>query len=242
MSLDDKVSTWLPDIPHADEVTLGQLAQMTSGYADYVIGNTEFDAAHLRRSVPQVDARGAARLRASTKPLLYAPGTNWNYAHTNYVILGLALEKITGQPMTRADAGEGARAAGADEHHRLRAPRPSPSPCCTPSAPNAARPCGSRRARPFYEESTFWNPSWTITHGAIQTTNIYDLHATAVAIGTGKLLSPESYQAMMSTDLRGKTTARAGVHHLLRAERRLHLRARHRHHRRLADAEPVVPG
>ena len=30
-----------PTIPHADQVTLGQLAQMTSGYADYVIGNTE---------------------------------------------------------------------------------------------------------------------------------------------------------------------------------------------------------
>jgi CubicO group peptidase (beta-lactamase class C family) len=31
VSLDDKVATWLPDLPHADEVTLGQLAQMTSG-------------------------------------------------------------------------------------------------------------------------------------------------------------------------------------------------------------------
>jgi hypothetical protein len=30
------VSKWLPDIPHTDKVTLGQLAQMTSGYVDYV--------------------------------------------------------------------------------------------------------------------------------------------------------------------------------------------------------------
>src|SRR3979411_1705583 len=36
VSLDDKVSTWLPDIPYTDRVTLGQLAQMTSGYVDYV--------------------------------------------------------------------------------------------------------------------------------------------------------------------------------------------------------------
>lgn len=35
VSLDDKLSTWLPDIPHADEVNLGQLAQMTSGYFDF---------------------------------------------------------------------------------------------------------------------------------------------------------------------------------------------------------------
>ena len=30
--------------------------------------------------------------------------------------------------------------------------------------------------QPFYEESTCWNPSWTINHGAIQTSNIADLH------------------------------------------------------------------
>ena len=32
-------------------------------------------------------------------PAVTETGTNWNYAHTNYVILGLAMEKITGKPM-----------------------------------------------------------------------------------------------------------------------------------------------
>jgi CubicO group peptidase (beta-lactamase class C family) len=63
---------------------------------------------------------------------------------------------------------------------------------------------------PFYEETTFWNPSWTITHGVIQTSTIYDLEATAVGIGSGKLLSADSYKAMVSTDLRGKTHAEPG--------------------------------
>src|SRR3954453_250382 len=45
VSLDDKLSKWLPDVPHADGVTLGQLAQMTSGYVDYVIGNTAMNDA-----------------------------------------------------------------------------------------------------------------------------------------------------------------------------------------------------
>ena len=36
VSLDDKVSEYVPGAPHADEVTLGQLAQMTSGIPDYV--------------------------------------------------------------------------------------------------------------------------------------------------------------------------------------------------------------
>src|SRR5205085_10989208 len=55
----------------------------------------------------------------------------------------------------------------------------------------------------FYEESTYWNPSWTIAEGAIQTTNIYDMTATAVAVGTGSLLSPESHQAQVAPRLLG---------------------------------------
>src|SRR3954467_12299370 len=45
VSLDDKLSKWLPEIPNADRVTLRQLAQMTSGYVDYVIGNTAMNEA-----------------------------------------------------------------------------------------------------------------------------------------------------------------------------------------------------
>ncbi|MPZ22717.1 MAG: serine hydrolase, partial [Dehalococcoidia bacterium] len=33
------------------------------------------------------------------RPRLFAPGTNWDYSHTNYVILGRALERATGRPM-----------------------------------------------------------------------------------------------------------------------------------------------
>jgi CubicO group peptidase (beta-lactamase class C family) len=82
VSLDDKVSKWLPEIPHSDEVTLGQLAQMTSGYVDYVIGNEEVDAQlytdPFRQWTPE-----ELIATVSSKPLLYPPGTNWNYAHTN---------------------------------------------------------------------------------------------------------------------------------------------------------------
>jgi hypothetical protein len=48
-------------------------------------------------------------------------------------------------------------------------------------------PLGIAPATRFYEESTYWNPSWTLAQGAIQTTNIDDLAATAVAVGTGAL-------------------------------------------------------
>jgi CubicO group peptidase (beta-lactamase class C family) len=99
VSLDDKASKWVPEIPHSDEVTLGQLAQMTSGYTDYVIGNEEVDAMLYTDPFRQWTPEELLKT-VTSKPLLYPPGTNWNYAHTNYLILGLALEKATGERMS----------------------------------------------------------------------------------------------------------------------------------------------
>ena len=71
VNLDDKVSTWLPDIPHSDEVTLGQLAQMTSGYTDYVIGNEEVDA-QLYADPFRQWTTDEILASVTSKPLIYA--------------------------------------------------------------------------------------------------------------------------------------------------------------------------
>lgn len=209
VTLDDKVSKWLPEIPHTNEVTLGQLAQMTSGYVDFVIGNTEVDTQlytdPFRQWTPE-----ELIATVSSKPLWYAPGTNWDYAHTNYLILGLALEKATGRRMEdllqeKVLGPLGLKnTSGNDGTPAI--PEPALHSFTSERRDFLSVPAGTR----FYEESTNWNPSWTITRGAIQTTNIFDLTETATAIGTGKLLSPESYKKMVSTDLRGKTTALPG--------------------------------
>jgi len=210
VSLDDKASKWVPEIPHSDEVTLGQLAQMTTGYTDFVIGNAEVDAMLYTDPFRQWTPEELLQT-VTSKPLLYRPGTNWNYAHTNYLILGLALEKATGRRMSdlmqekvlgplgltnTTDPGPGAPTIPEPALHAFTSERRA----------QLGIPAGTR----FYEESTYWNPSWTITRGAIQTSNIFDVNATAVAVGTGKLLTPESYRAMISTGLRGKTTALPG--------------------------------
>jgi CubicO group peptidase (beta-lactamase class C family) len=208
VSLDDKLSKWLPDFPHADRVTLDQLAQMTSGYPDYVLGNDAFSNASYANPFRQWTTQDILA-QISSRPLLYDPGTNWNYAHTNYVLLGLALEKATGQDiptlLQHKVFGQLGLTATANSE--------------TPAIPQPVLHAFSSERRaflkipadvPFYEESTYWNPSWTITHGAIQTTNIYDMEATAVGIGSGKALSADSYKKMVSTDLRGKTRAQPG--------------------------------
>ncbi len=200
VSLEERVSTWLPDLPHSGEVTLGQLAQMTSGYHDYVQQPAFIDALQAdpyRQWTPQQLLTFVA-----AEPLFYRPGTNWNYSHTNYVILGLALEKITGQPVNEL------------LQDKILGPLKLDN-TVDPGTPAIEEPVlhaftAERRGffdiaakAPFYEESTFWNPSWTITRGAIQTTNIYDMTATAVAVGEGTLLSEKSHDAQVSTGLRG---------------------------------------
>jgi CubicO group peptidase (beta-lactamase class C family) len=208
VSLDDKLSKWLPEVPNSDRVTLRQLAQMTSGYVDYVIGNTEFEKALYEDPFRQWEPDQLLGF-ATSRPLLYEPGTNWNYAHTNYVLLGEALEKATGKDMPKLLAENVLQPLGLTNTANSFTPEiPAPVLHAFTSERRAALkiPTGTR----FYEDSTYWNPSWTITHGAIQTTNIYDMEATAAGIGSGKLLSKESYDAMVSTDLRGKTRALPG--------------------------------
>ncbi|HET7742272.1 MAG TPA: serine hydrolase domain-containing protein [Mycobacterium sp.] len=208
VSLDDKLSTWLPDVPHSDQVTLGQLAQMTSGYPDYVIGNTEFIDASYQDPFRQWEPEQLLGF-ATSKPLLYEPGTNWNYAHTNYVLLGRALEKATGEQMPKLLDDEVLEPLGLTNTANSFTPE-IPAPVLHAYTSERRETLQIPSGTPFYEESTFWNPSWTITDGAIQTTNIYDMEASAAGIGSGKLLSKKSHELMVSRDLLGKTHAQPG--------------------------------
>jgi CubicO group peptidase (beta-lactamase class C family) len=208
VSLDDKLSKWLPEVTHSDQVTLGQLAHMTSGYVDYVIGNTAMNNALYANPFRRWTVHDMLGY-AIDQPLIYPPGTNWNYAHTNYVLLGLALEKATGQEMSKLLSDKVLRPLGLTNTASSLTPEiPSPVLHAFSSERRAFLKIPS--GTPFYEESTFWDPSWTITHGAIQTTNIYDMEATAVGIGSGKLLTTDSYKKMVSTELRGKTHKQPG--------------------------------
>ncbi|MDP7722683.1 serine hydrolase domain-containing protein [Mycobacterium sp. TY814] len=208
VSLEDKLSKWLPDFPHADRVTLGQLAQMTSGYPDYVIGNNAFNNALYANPFRQWTTADILA-QISSRPLLYEPGTNWNYSHTNYVLLGMALEKATGHDMPSLLQSKVLAPLGLTETANSDTPA-IPDPVLHAFSSERRESLKIPAGVPFYEESTFWNPSWTITHGAIQTTNIYDMEASAAGVGSGRLLSAESYKKMVSTELRGKTRPQPG--------------------------------
>lgn len=200
VKLDDTLDTWLPDLPDADKVTLKMLANLTAGYTDYVNtpGFVESNYLNAFRSwTPQEIIEVSLKAGRS-----FAPGENWAYSHTDYVILGLALEKISGKPLADLLRELVLDPLGLVNTQSWDTPF-IPWPVLHSYSSERKETLQIPDSVPFYEESTYWDPSWTIAHGAIQTTNIYDLTASAAGIGEGVLLSPASYAAQMSRDLVG---------------------------------------
>ncbi|MEV7415903.1 serine hydrolase domain-containing protein [Streptomyces sp. NPDC089919] len=185
VSLDDPVGQWLPDLPHGDKITLRMLGASATGLIDYV-KDPAFQAAVGADPFRQWTADELTSI-STTKPLLYRPGTNWSYSHANFVLLGEALEKITG---TRLDHLL---------HHEVLGPLglTETSNSFTPDIPTPVLHAFSGGPGD-YQESTFWNPSWTTAPGAVETTDICDLARSASAIGSGELLSEPSYRELLN--------------------------------------------
>jgi CubicO group peptidase (beta-lactamase class C family) len=93
LSLNDRVSKWLPNLTRADEVTIRQLLSMTSGYQDFWPQDYVMPGM-LEDTTAKAILDGWAR-----KPLDFDPGTKWQYSNTNYVIAGMIVERVAGKPM-----------------------------------------------------------------------------------------------------------------------------------------------
>ncbi|MDQ3554111.1 MAG: beta-lactamase family protein, partial [Chloroflexota bacterium] len=92
LALDDPLAGWLPDHPRGAIVTVRHLLQHTSGEANYF---THRDYESLVFGRPTHHWTSAEILDLVGEPR-FAPGTDWQYSNTNYVLLGLLLEAATG--------------------------------------------------------------------------------------------------------------------------------------------------
>ncbi len=93
LSLDDKVSKWYPDLTSADTITLRQILTHTSGYSDF------WPQDYVMNAIA-VDTTPDAILKTyAGAPLDYAPGTDWQYSNTGYVLAGRIIEKVSGQSL-----------------------------------------------------------------------------------------------------------------------------------------------
>src|SRR5262249_12247442 len=93
LSLDDKLSRFLPKLARAKDISLRQLLTHTSGYQDYY-------APDYLPPYMQVDTTPQAILAHwAMQPLDFEPGTRYQYSNTGYVVLGQVGEQVSGQPL-----------------------------------------------------------------------------------------------------------------------------------------------
>lgn len=200
LSLDDRLSTWFPQYPEADRITLRMLINSTSGYADYV----NLDVLPLYEDVFRQWTPDELIEIGLSQPMKCDPGTCFAYAHTNFVILGEVLTRATGKPVVDLIR------EGILEPLSLENTRSESTPVIQEPVLHAYD-----GERGLYEESTYWNPSWTLARGAIMTTDIGDLLTSAIAIGTGSLLSPESHRLQLEPPVLDPSPFPEGTHYAL---------------------------
>src|SRR5438552_205545 len=200
VKLDDTIERWMPDLPQANKVTLKMLANQTSCYPDFET-DPKFLAAFDKEPFHILTFEERLKI-AFSRPMVSDPGTNWSYAHTNFMILGQVLAKIGGKPLDvllkeKVLDPMGLKNTTASETSEM----PTPILHAYDSERRAALKIPADI--PFYEEATFFNAQWGTPMGANETTNIDDMITTAVKVGTGALISKSSYEAMTGPHLLG---------------------------------------
>ena len=95
LSLDDPISKYRPDVPNGDNITIAQLLDMRSGLAGYT-ENPVFQRA-VDKDPERIWRPDELLALAFSAPASFPPGTAWQYSNTNYILLGLVMEDVTGQ-------------------------------------------------------------------------------------------------------------------------------------------------
>ena len=103
LSLSDNLVGFVPGLPWGREVTISELLDHTSGIADYI--NSKASLLGNDCPAPSGSLAGCRKFGSSqvvkwlaSQPLQFAPGTKWAYSNSNYYLLGLVIERVSGLP------------------------------------------------------------------------------------------------------------------------------------------------
>lgn len=188
IALTDPVAKWYPAYPNADRTTVRMLAASSAGFGDYItppLFVADVTADPLRYwSAEDLLARSVLPYQS---PQFDDPGHYWQYSHTDFVMLGAILEKVSGKQYSVLLQALVLDPLGLRET-RLQ----------FDAAPQL--PVLHTLTEGDFQDSTYWNPSFV--SWAALTSNICELGTWTRAFGTGSLLSP---------GLKGETTAPVNV-------------------------------
>ena len=181
LSFDDKVSEYVDGVPNGEEMTLRQVADMTSGVASYT-AVPAFTATLF--SDPERSWRPGELLEVGlANSPLFEPGTAFQYSDSNYVLLGLVIQQAEGKPI------------GAVLRKRIIKPLKLSDTSWPGKSIDLPKPHSrgyTLQGQPTDEpaDATHWNPSSAWAAGGLIST-VRDLLVYGRAFGTGKgLLSP----------------------------------------------------
>ena len=99
LRFDDPVSKYVEGVPNGDSITISELLKMRSGLYNYT------SAPELGESLDHDPTRVWSPREllaiAFKRPTIFAPGKEYDYCNTNYVLLGLIVEKIESAPLAK---------------------------------------------------------------------------------------------------------------------------------------------
>ena len=96
LSLDDTIDTWGFTVPNADLITVRHLLSMSSGLVNYTETHTFIT---FLATDPSADISLEEIVALANEEPLFAPGDAYYYSNTNYILLGLIAEQVTGQEL-----------------------------------------------------------------------------------------------------------------------------------------------
>jgi D-alanyl-D-alanine carboxypeptidase len=155
LSLDEPLANYRPNFPESKEVTLRMLADVTSGYPDFVQENEPFQQLLFQEPFRQWTPNELIHW-AFTLPVVCKPGTCFHYAHTNFAILSQVISQVTGKSISTLMHERIFEPLGLEHTQISRFP--------ALAGPALHSYTGERGV---YEDSTFWSPSWTIGAGTV---------------------------------------------------------------------------
>jgi D-alanyl-D-alanine carboxypeptidase len=204
LSLNDTIDQYVQDIPNGDEITLRQMANMTSGIASYTFDEQWQDEVF---SDPQRvwTPEELVQFAIEDSPA-FDPGTEFQYSNSNTVLLGIVLEQVSGKPIGDLFREQIIEPLGLQQ---------TSFPNTDPSLPDPHAQGYTLQGQDDGEigNATDWNPSWGWTAGGMIST-IDDLLVYGRALGTGEGLLPPEQQAerldsFLSDDIPPNTADRA---------------------------------
>lgn len=204
LGLDDALSKYEPWVPNSGNITIRELLNMTSGLYNYTNDGAFWDQL-LANPLTAWPPRQIVDL-ALTHPPDFAPGTEYEYSNTNYILLGMVIEQVTGNSadqeiQTRIIDRLGLKNTSFPEVPEM------PSPHMEGYMSGADNTVTDLNQ---LEDITVLTPTGYWTAGAMITT-VDDLKVWVQALAQGTLLSPAMQQQRLTFVPAGNPTYGLGI-------------------------------